>query len=154
MGDCSKIAKAVFLDRDGVINRAIVRDGLPFPPPTIEDLDILPHVLESLLLLKDNGFLLIVVTNQPDVGRGIQKKETVERMHSYLLKNLPLNDIYVCWHGQEGTCDCRNPSPGMLFQAAKDLNINLKNSFIIGDRWKDIDAGFSAGYQAALIARG
>ena len=110
-------AKAVFLDRDGVINRAIVRKRKPYPPDTLQDLEILPDVPEALNLLKESGFLLIVVTNQPDVGRGTQKQETVEEMHTYLVNKLPLDDIFVCWHGQDGECDCRKPLPGMLLQA-------------------------------------
>ena len=154
MGIRSLNAKAVFLDRDGVINRALVRDGLPFPPPSLDELEILPHVPESLFLLNENGFLLIVVTNQPDVGRGIQKQETVEKMHKYLLEKLPLDDIYVCWHGQDGECDCRKPLPGMLFQAADKYKIDLKSSFMIGDRWRDVDAGQIAGCQTVLIEYG
>jgi len=143
--------KAVFLDRDGVINRALIRDGLPYPPNSLDELEILPGVTESLRLLKKSGFLLVVVTNQPDVGRGIQKKQTVEKMHAYLLKKLPLDVIYVCWHGQDGECDCRKPLPGLLYQAEQDWHIDLKKSFLIGDRWRDIDAGFAAGCKTVFI---
>ena len=111
MGDCSLINKAVFLDRDGVINRAFIRDNFPFPPSSIDELEILPYVKESLRLLKENGFLLIIVTNQPDVGRGKQKKENVNEINRYLIEQLPLDDIFVCWHGNDNECDCRNPSP-------------------------------------------
>ena len=151
MGVSSVSVKAVFLDRDGVINRAVVRDNKPFPPDSLQQLEILPDVPETLRLLKENGFLLIVVTNQPDVGRGTQKRETVEEMHSFLLKKLPLDDIYVCWHGQDGECDCRKPLPGMLFHAAKKYGINLQQSYLVGDRWKDIDAGESAGCKTIFI---
>ena len=89
--------KAVFLDRDGVINRALVRYGHPYPPPSLDTLEIQPDVPKALNLLKESEFLLIVVTNQPDVGRGTQKRGTVEKMHTYLLNQLPLDDIYVCW---------------------------------------------------------
>ena len=99
--------KAVFLDRDGVINRALVRYGHPYPPPSLDKLEIQPDVPKALNLLKESGFLLIVVTNQPDVGRGIQKKETVEEMHLFLKNQLPLDVIYVCWHGLDGKCECR-----------------------------------------------
>ena len=143
--------KAVFLDRDGVINRAIVRDGRPFPPPSLNKLEILPDVMESLRLLKENGFLLIVVTNQPDVGRGTQTKETIEEMHSFLLQHLSLNDIYVCWHGQDGECDCRKPLPGMLFKASLDWQIVLEKSFLIGDRWRDVDMGNAVGCKTVFL---
>ena len=146
--------KAVFLDRDGVINRALVIDNLPYPPNSIKDLEILPEVPKSLRLLEDKGYLLLVVTNQPDVGRGIQKRETVEEIHSFLLEELPLDEIYVCWHGQDGDCDCRKPLPGMLSQAAEKYGINLKESFLIGDRWKDINAGMSAGCQTVFLDHG
>jgi D-glycero-D-manno-heptose 1,7-bisphosphate phosphatase len=143
--------KAVFLDRDGVINRAVVRDKKPYPPDSVQELEILPDVPEALHLLKENGFLLIVVTNQPDVGRGTQRREIVEEMHLFLKNKLPLDDIYVCWHGKDGDCDCRKPLPGMLFKAAMDWNIDLEKSFLVGDRWKDIDAGESAGCKTVFI---
>lgn len=143
--------KAVFLDRDGVINRALVRYGHPYPPPSLDTLEIQPDVPKALNLLKESEFLLIVVTNQPDVGRGTQKRETVEKMHTYLLNQLPLDDIYVCWHGQDGECDCRKPLPGMLFQAAQDWQINLEKSFMIGDRWRDVDIGYAAGCKTIFI---
>ena len=116
MGDCSLKNKAVFFDRDGVINRALIRDDLPFPPLSIDELEILPDVKESLRLLKENGFLLIIVTNQPDVSRGKQKKDNVNGINRYLLKQLPLDDIFVCWHGNDNECDCRKPKPGMLIR--------------------------------------
>ena len=143
--------KAVFLARDGVINRALIRDGLPYPPNSLDELEILPGVSEALHILKEGGFLLIVVTNQPDVGRGIQKKQTVEKMHAYLLKKLPLDVIYVCWHGQDGECDCRNPLPGLLYQAEQDWHIDLKKSFMIRDRWRDIGTGHAAGCKTIFI---
>jgi D-glycero-D-manno-heptose 1,7-bisphosphate phosphatase len=143
--------KAVFLDRDGVINRALVRDGHPYPPSSLDTLEIQPDVTKALNLLEDSEFLLIVVTNQPDVGRGTQKRETVEKMHTYLLNQLPLDDIYVCWHGQDGECDCRKPLPGMLFQAAQDWQINIEKSFMIGDRWRDVDIGYAAGCKTIFI---
>ena len=143
----------MFLDRDGVINRAFVRDGRPFPPTFLDELEILPDVPEALSLLKEYGFLLIVVTNQPDVGRGTQKKEMVDEMHTFLKYQLPLDDIFVCWHAQDGECDCRKPKPGMLLEAADRYNIDLEISFMIGDRWRDIDAGYAAGCSTIFINR-
>lgn len=154
MGISSLNNKAVFLDRDGVINRAVVLDKKPFPPVSVQDLEILPDVPEALHLLKKNGFLLIVVTNQPDVGRGTQKRGIVEEIHSFLKNQLPLDDIYVCWHGKDGECDCRKPLPGLIFQAAEKYQINLQKSYLIGDRWKDVDAGISAGCQTIFIDHG
>ena len=143
--------KAVFLDIDGVVNRSIVRDKKPYPPNSLQELEIPPDVPEALRLLKESGFLLIVVTNQPDVGRGTQKRETVEKIHSFLKNQLPLDDIYVCWHGQDGECDCRKPLPGMLYRAAEKYEIELHNSYLVGDRWRDIDAGNSAGCKTFFL---
>ena len=143
--------KAVFLDRDGVINRAVVRNRKPYPPNTLEDLEILPDVPKALSLLKESGFLLIVVTNQPDVGRGTQKKETVKKMHLFLKKILPLDDIFVCWHGQDGECECRKPLSGMLMQAAEKYGLDFQQSYFIGDRWKDIEAGKTAGCKTIFL---
>ena len=107
MGIRSLINKAVFLDRDGVLNRVIVRGGKPYPPSHLSEFEILPGTKEALIKLKLERFLLIVVTNQPDVPRGKQKREKVEEMHTFLKRNLPLNDIFVCWHGLDGECECR-----------------------------------------------
>ena len=143
--------KAVFFDRDGVLNRVIVRDGKPYPPSNLSEFEILPGTKEALIKLKLERFLLIVVTNQPDVGRGKQKREKVEEMHTLLKRNLPLNDIFVCWHGLDNECDCRKPLPGLLFQASKKWQIDLKKSLIIGDRWRDIDSGHAAGCKTIFI---
>ena len=143
--------KAVFLDRDGVINRALVRNRKPYPPDTLQDLEILPDVPEALNLLKESGFLLIVVTNQPDVGRGTQKQEPVEEMHLFLKEQLPLDDIYVCWHGQDGECKFRKPLPGMLLQASEKYGVDFQQSYLIGDRWKDIEAGKTAGCKTIFL---
>ena len=151
MGDCSLINKAVFLDRDGVINRAFIRDNFPFPPSSIDELEILPYVKESLRLLKENGFLLIIVTNQPDVGRGKQKKENVNEINRYLIEQLPLDDIFVCWHGRDNECDCRKPKPGMLHRASEKYGIDFKKSFLIGDRWRDINVGYAVGCKTIFI---
>jgi len=143
--------RAVFLDRDGVINCAIVHSGLPYPPPSLESLEIMPFVEEALFELRKKGFKLIVVTNQPDVGRGTQQKETVQQMHRYLIETLPLDEIIVCWHGHDGKCECRKPLPGMLLKGADSHKINLDESYMIGDRWKDINAGNSAGCRTVFI---
>ena len=143
--------KAVFLDRDGVINRAVVRNRKPYPPNTLQDLEILPDVPEALNLLKESGFLLIVVTNQPDVGRGTQKQETGEEMHLFLKEQLPLDDIYVCWHGQDGECDCRKPLPGVFLKASDKYGVDFQQSYLIGDRWKDIEAGKTAGCKTIFL---
>ena len=146
--------RAVFLDRDGVINRAFVRDGKPFPPPTPQELEILPGVPEALRELKANGFKLLLVTNQPDVGRGKLSLQTLDAMHEDLLAHLPLDDILVCCHTDQDKCDCRKPMPGMIIEAARKHNIDLAASFMVGDRWRDIDAGYNAGCKTILIDYG
>ena len=145
---------AVFLDRDGVINRAFVRDGKPYSPPTPEDLDVLPGGPEALRDLRSHGYKLLVVTNQPDVGRGKQSRESLEAMHQDLRARLSLDDILVCTHTDADDCDCRKPLPGMLLEAAKKHNIDLAASYMVGDRWKDIDAGYNAGCKTILVDYG
>jgi D-sedoheptulose 7-phosphate isomerase len=145
---------AVFLDRDGVLNRALVRDGKPLPPSGLEELELLPEVASSLIDLKAHGFDLYVITNQPDVTRGAQSRETIEAMHQKLASWLPVDDIFVCYHDDKDDCDCRKPKPGLLFEAQRRHNIDLARSFVIGDRWRDIDAGHAAGCKTVLIDYG
>ena len=114
-----KIMKAVFLDRDGVINRAIVRDGKPHPPDSIDELEVLAGVSDALLKLRSAGFRLIVVTNQPDVARGSQTREMIEAMHVRLMTELPVDDVVTCYHDDGDACDCRKPKPGALIDAAR-----------------------------------
>ncbi len=147
----SDSARAVFLDRDGVLNQAIVRNGKPYPPQFASDVRILPGVHDSLVRLKQAGFLLLVTTNQPDVRTGKQTKEEVEAIHAKLLAQLPLNDIFVCYHIDSDSCECRKPSPGMIEQARERYDLHLPSCFMIGDRWRDVDAGHRAGCQSILV---
>lgn len=143
--------RAVFLDRDGVIIRAIVRDGVPFPPASLDELEILPGVLEALQKLHDGNYLLIVVTNQPDVARGTAKKVDVEKVNAHLFSLMPLDDIKTCYHDSGDGCFCRKPLPGALIEAAKERDIDLSKSFMVGDRWRDIEAGQTAGCKTIFI---
>ncbi len=144
---------AVFLDRDGVINQCKVVAGKPYPPASIDEFLILPGVPDACRKLKEAGFFLVVATNQPDVGRGTLKREVVDRIHEYMCRELPLDRVEVCFHPGRGDsdCDCRKPNPGMLRRAARELNIDLKRSWMIGDRWRDIDCGHAAGCRTILI---
>jgi D-glycero-D-manno-heptose 1,7-bisphosphate phosphatase len=146
----------VFLDRDGVINRALEREGKPHPPTTVAEFEILPEVPAALARLKAAGFLLVVVTNQPDVGRGTLAKKVVETIHSHMLAQLPIDRVEVCFHPGQGAseCDCRKPKPGMLRRAAAELNIDLSQSWMVGDRWRDVDCGHAAGCSTIFIDRG
>jgi D-glycero-D-manno-heptose 1,7-bisphosphate phosphatase len=147
-------SRAVYLDRDGVLNRALVRDGKPHPPATPAELEILPGVPEALARLRLAGFRLVVVTNQPDVGRGTMSIETVEAIHARIARTLPLDAIAVCLHAGHEGCDCRKPRPGMLLRDGAANGIDLSRSFIVGDRWRDIDAGAAAGCRTILIDAG
>ena len=143
----------MFLDRDGVINQCKVVDGKPYPPSDIDDFVILPGVTEACRKLKQAGFFLVVATNQPDVGRGTLKREVVDRIHEKMGQQLPIDRVEVCFHpGQgESNCDCRKPKPGMLLRAAAELKIDLRRSWMVGDRWRDLDCGHAAGCRTVLI---
>lgn len=139
---------AVFLDRDGVLNRAIVRDGKPYPPSSLEALEILPDVEEALGRLKAAGYWLVVVTNQPDVARGDQDRRVVESINAALVARLPLDEVRVCYHDDRDDCACRKPKPGLLLQAPTH---DLPRSIMVGDRWRDIEAGRRAQVRATIF---
>jgi D-glycero-D-manno-heptose 1,7-bisphosphate phosphatase len=151
MGIDCKRRPAVFLDRDGVVTRAEVRAGKPYPPACLEEARILPGVDEALSRLKAAGYLLVVVTNQPDVARGSQTREGVERIHSWLRARLPLDDVRTCCHDDADDCACRKPAPGLLLSAAAAHDIDLGLSVMVGDRWRDIEAGRRAGCATVFI---
>jgi D-glycero-D-manno-heptose 1,7-bisphosphate phosphatase len=158
MGEHEVTRSAVFLDRDGVLNRPVIRNGLPFPPATLGEFELYADVAEDCAQLKQAGFLLVVATNQPDVGRGTQSRELVEAMNRRLRDAVPsLDAIEVCYHAGAShgePCDCRKPKPGMLFRAAADHAIDLRRSFLIGDRWRDVDCAHAAGCRAVFIDHG
>ena len=143
--------RAVFLDRDGVLNFCRVVNGKPYPPKDIETFKLIPDAVDACKRLSAAGYKLIVVTNQPDVGRGNQTIEVLESMHQVIRTRLNVDAIYFCTHGSDNECDCRKPKPGMLVQASKDLEIDLGRSFMVGDRWRDVDCGFAAGCQTIFI---
>lgn len=143
--------KAIFLDRDGVLNRAVIKNGKPYPPFDLGNLEILDGVKESIRAFQKASWLVIVVTNQPDVVRNIVSKDNVEEINNYLKSTLHFNEIYTCYHDNNDFCDCRKPKPGMLLAASKKNNINLKNSYMIGDRWTDIEAGNKAGCKTIFV---
>lgn len=145
---------AVFLDRDGVINQSVVREGKPYPPANISQLVIIPGVAEALSKLHDAGFLLIVVTNQPDVSRGTVSMDTVEEINAALAKELPIDEFRTCYHDSGDGCACRKPRPGMLTDAAETYGLILKDCHMVGDRWRDIEAGQQAGCKTYFIDYG
>jgi D-glycero-D-manno-heptose 1,7-bisphosphate phosphatase len=146
--------RAVFLDRDGVLNRAKVVDGRPHPPASVAELEVLPGVEDACRQLGEAGLLLIVVTNQPDVARGTQTIEEVEALNDALATRLPLGEIRVCPHDDDDGCECRKPAPGMLLDAAAEHEIDLANSVMVGDRWRDVEAGRRAGCKTVFVDAG
>ena len=146
--------RAVFLDRDGVLNRSVVRAGRPYAPTSLDESELLPGVLEALTNLRTAGFVLVVVTNQPDLATGRIRPEVAEAIHQKLRALLPIDDIKVCGHVDEDDCSCRKPRPGMLLEAARDWSIDLYRSFIVGDRWRDVAAGKAAGCKTIFVVYG
>jgi D-glycero-D-manno-heptose 1,7-bisphosphate phosphatase len=149
--------RAVFLDRDGVINKSVVREGRPHPPAELRDFELYDDVPSGCARLDAAGYCLVVVTNQPDVARGTQKREVVDAMHRQMLAALPqIARVEVCWHSgtdSGDSCDCRKPKPGMVLHAANELDLDLAQSFLIGDRWRDVDCGHAAGCRTVFIDR-
>ena len=143
--------RAVFLDRDSVLTRSAVRDGKPYAPRRLEDFELLPGVVEATCALRNAGWLLVVVTNQPDVATGKLDRAVLDAMHARLRGWLPLDDIRVCCHTDADACDCRKPKPGLLLAAARERGIELHESFMVGDRWRDVSAGKAAGCRTIFL---
>jgi D-sedoheptulose 7-phosphate isomerase len=149
-----ELQRAVFLDRDGVLNKAVMKNGKPHPPANAAELELAPEAESALDELKARGFKLLVVTNQPDVATGVTSRETVEGINAKLASALPIDQILVCYHADGDNCDCRKPKPGLLLQAARLHNIDLAESFMVGDRWRDVEAGQNAGCRSVFIGGG
>lgn len=146
--------KAVFLDRDGVLNNVVLRNGNPHPPAMLDDVVVPTDAVASLQKLRGRGFRLVMVTNQPDIARAKVARETVYRINDYLRDLLAIDAVEVCEHDDADKCDCRKPAPGMLLRAAARDGIVLSRSFMVGDRWRDIEAGRRAGCRTLLIGDG
>jgi len=146
--------RAVFLDRDGVVNRAFLRQGRPYPPPTLSDLRVLPGVRDACRKLHDAGFALILITNQPDIARGTTPAEQVAEMNERLRRFLQLDAVCVCPHDDDARCSCRKPKPGLLLEAARAWKLDLPSSYMVGDRWRDIEAGHRAGCRTIFVDYG
>ncbi|NQW10028.1 MAG: HAD family hydrolase [Alphaproteobacteria bacterium] len=146
--------RAVFLDRDGVLVRTEVRDGKPYAALTLDDYEILPEAPAAVAALKRAGFATVVVTNQPELARGNVDSATLTAMHDRLRAAMPIDAVYVCPHDSAEGCGCRKPAPGMLRQAAADLDLDFASSYMIGDRWRDVGAGRAVGCVTVLIERG
>jgi D-glycero-D-manno-heptose 1,7-bisphosphate phosphatase len=143
--------RAVFLDRDGVINRIVFRDGLPASPRNLEEFAFNDGVREAVDELRKCGYRIIVVTNQPDLARKRISREMLDEMARRMEQEIAIDDLYVCPHDDEDGCPCRKPRPGMLLEAARKWDIGLSESFMIGDTWKDVEAGRAAGCKTVLL---
>ena len=159
MGEHKVRKSAVFLDRDGVLNRPVIRDGLPFPPASADEFSLYPDVVEGCAQLKHAGFLLVVVTNQPDVGRGTQTREAVDAINAALLEALPVLDgIEVCFHGGRSlrrTLRLPKAETGNVAACGRrDSTSICRGSFLIGDRWRDVDCAHAAGCRSVFIDHG
>jgi D-glycero-D-manno-heptose 1,7-bisphosphate phosphatase len=147
----TSVRRAVFLDRDGVLNRAPVPDGVPHPPASLKDLVVIPDAEAACRAFKRAGLLLIVVTNQPDLARGTADREVVDAINDQLRHHLGLDDVFVCAHDDADGCACRKPRPGLLLDAATRWNVRLGGSVMVGDRWRDVEAGRRAGCATVLV---
>ena len=146
--------RAVFLDRDGVLNRACIRNGRPFPPDGATSMLLLPGAVEACDILRRAGLILIVVTNQPDVARGSTTLASVNTLHEDLRRRVAVDEIVVCPHDDADGCGCRKPAPGMVIEAATRWSVDLGRSVLVGDRWRDVEAGRRAGCRTVFIDHG
>ena len=150
----NSLNRAVFLDRDGVINQAQVRGGRPYSPMNMTEFFWVEPIKDVTRELKNLGYLLFCVTNQPDVRRGLQRREVVESFHRAILTEIPIEKIFTCYHDDSDNCSCRKPRPGLIVEAQREYGLNLTESWLIGDRWKDIDAGAKAGCNTVFLEYG
>ena len=151
----SILCPAIFLDRDGIINKAIVKNGLPYPPGDNDEFEFCNNIEELIIYLKKLGYMIFVVTNQPDVKRGNTSKDLVEEFNNKIKKKFPqISEILVCFHDDSDNCKCRKPLPGMVLELAKKYSINLPKSYFIGDRYKDIECGINSGCKTIFIDMG
>jgi D-glycero-D-manno-heptose 1,7-bisphosphate phosphatase len=144
--------RAVFLDRDGVLNPMVRRDGRWRAPVSLETFQPFPWVAESVARLRAAGLLTLVVTNQPELATGELLPTVLEAMHERLRREAGVDAVYVCPHEDADACACRKPSPGLLLQAAREWGVDVEASFLVGDRYRDVDAGRAVGCVTILVA--
>ena len=148
------LRRAVFLDRDGVLVVPIFREGRSFAPTNLREFSIYPDAAKCVNLLKRAGFAVVVVSNQPDVGAGRVSRRFVEEMNARLSDAMPIDVVKVCYHTRDQRCTCRKPLPGMLLEAAAELEIDLSASIMVGDRASDVEAGAAAGCRTVFVDLG
>jgi len=146
------VSWAVFLDRDGVLTEAPLVDGRPTTPTLARDLRLLPGTAETVIALRALGARIFVVTNQPDIARNTLDSSELAVMHEGLSRALQIDAVQVCPH-DGWWCPCRKPRPGMLLELAREWDVDLHASWMVGDRWVDIAAGSAAGTRTILIDR-
>ena len=143
--------KAIFLDRDGVLNKSLIENGKPKAPKKKLDLELLPKVPEALAMLRSHNFELVVITNQPDLANGSISEKDLTEIHDVIKLHTKLENFYVCPHSDADNCECRKPKTGLILSAIADLNLSINGSFLVGDRWRDIQAGQSVGLTCFYI---
>ena len=145
------MVRAVFLDRDGVINANLERNGKPVAPTALAEFRILPGAADAVRRLKTAGFLIIVVTNQPDIRAGLTQKSAMEAMHDEIRRQMPIDDFFICFHVEADDCSCRKPKPGLILEAIVKYGIDAVSSYVVGDRWRDILAGQAVGCRTIRV---
>jgi D-glycero-D-manno-heptose 1,7-bisphosphate phosphatase len=153
VGGGRPLTPAVFFDRDGVLNESVVRAGKPHPPAGVDDLRIDEAAPVVVPQLRAAGFAIVVITNQPDVARGTTTRERIDAINDRIRATVPIDALYVCFHDTADACDCRKPKPGMILEAAREHDLDLSRSYVVGDRWSDIQAGRTAGCKTVWIDR-
>ena len=147
------VSRAVFLDRDGVINKSFTLNGKPKAPLTFKEFRFLPNSKKSISLLVKNNFLVFVITNQPDIGNGITKLSEVILMHDKICNQTEVKEIFLCPHSQKNDCSCRKPKAQFVLLAKKKYILDLTRSYFIGDRFADVQTGINAGCKTIFINR-
>jgi len=143
--------KAIFFDRDGVLNQLIARDGGYYSPRVPSEFKIIPNAIELTNYTKSKGYLNIIISNQPDVARGYLTKFDLNKMTKTLCNKLNIDDVFYCLHDDDDMCKCRKPLPGLIFTAKDKWNVDLNESLMIGDTEKDYCAAKSAKIKFFLI---
>ena len=145
--------KAVFLDRDGVVSRAVVINNRPFSIRRASDLQILDEVNEALGIFGKLALIPIIISNQPDVARGLLSQLEHEKIESKIVTLTGISKIYTCTHDEKDNCFCRKPKPGLILKAAEDHDIDITKSYLIGDRWRDMDLAKNVDCRSFFINR-
>ena len=151
--DKTHFQPAIFLDRDGVINNIVKRSPTWIGSPrTPDEWQLMAGIQEAVQLLHDAGYLIIVITNQPEIARNQTTRAQLDALHALMCQQIPqIDEVFFCPHDNEANCDCRKPKPGLILKAMREWGIDLKNSWMVGDRDKDIVAGQAAGCKTCLI---